>query len=474
MNQWTMTMLALLLPSISVLTGCAAESEESEESENSVGNEEELVAGPSFQSAPLTSSESGRISVTFEATPLAGGIDGVMGLSNNAPTAYASFATTVRFSQAGLIEARSGASYVSGATPIPYVANKKYFFRIAINIPAKTYVVYVRPDGVAAESAIGSSASPLAFRPEQASVSKLSHWGIVSGPGGTFSMGNVRLAPAGVRSTLDPREPFAGQPNWRWESFATSGYVSGLAEAGLYRGDGSMRFGKVADPEDSSKKAYLFSIKSTDPEDGYNSIRAETNGWNPTNGVPQATDVWVLWALRLPDLSAATAVDSQCVFQMHFAQDGTGDERNPPFAVYFDSKTNKLSIRRSSNPSYPVMNGTSDDSVRWSESNTPTNQWQYFIMHTKRSWNTADSPFATIWRAVGAGAPQVLASVSIPGPNAYHSSNDLREYIKEGMYHWKQPFNGVNSRTRFSKGVHVFNHLPGHNETTMLNFLRSI
>ena len=79
----------------------------------------------------------------------------------------------MRFNPTGTIDARNGGDYAA-ATAIPYTAGTTYHFRLDVNLPARTYDIYVTPAG-ASERLLGSG---FAFRAEQATVSVLNNLGL--------------------------------------------------------------------------------------------------------------------------------------------------------------------------------------------------------------------------------------------------------------------------------------------------------
>ena len=145
------------------------------------------TAGGSFQNTAFTS-QNGGFSATFTATPSASPIDGVIGLSAAAASAYADLAVIVRFNAAGVIDARNGGAYQAAAS-IPYSANTSYAFRLIVNVSDHTYSAYVTPAG-GTEQTIGLN---YAFRTEQAGVASLNTWNAkaeASAAGNSLAVGN--------------------------------------------------------------------------------------------------------------------------------------------------------------------------------------------------------------------------------------------------------------------------------------------
>src|SRR5205085_10911206 len=118
--------------------------------------------------------QSSTFTAEWDATPLVVGIDAVMALSNGAQNAFTGFACLVRFNTSGTIDARDGGTYHAAST-ILYAASTTYHFRLAVNVPAHTYSIYVTPAG-GSEQAVGLN---YAFRTEQATVSSLNNYGLI-------------------------------------------------------------------------------------------------------------------------------------------------------------------------------------------------------------------------------------------------------------------------------------------------------
>lgn len=131
------------------------------------------TAGGSWLNNAFTS-QSTTFTAEWDATPFANNIDGVVGLSNGSQTTFAGFACQIRFNTLGKIDARDGGIY-NAASSISYTANTTYHFRLAVNVPAHTYSIYVTPGG-GNEQIVGLN---YAFRTEQSSVSALNNHGLI-------------------------------------------------------------------------------------------------------------------------------------------------------------------------------------------------------------------------------------------------------------------------------------------------------
>jgi hypothetical protein len=80
----------------------------------------------------------------------------------------------VRFNTSGAIDARDGGTYRASSS-IPYAPNTTYHFRLAVNVPAHTYSIYVTPAG-GTEQVVGLN---YAFRTEQTTVGSLNNYGVI-------------------------------------------------------------------------------------------------------------------------------------------------------------------------------------------------------------------------------------------------------------------------------------------------------
>jgi hypothetical protein len=114
------------------------------------------------------SPQSSTYTASFAATPRASALVAVIGFSNGPADAFADLAAAVRFNASGTVDVRSGAAYKADRS-YAYVAGAPVYFFMEVNVPARTYSVWV-----------GSSpderrqlASNYAFRSEQATVTAL-------------------------------------------------------------------------------------------------------------------------------------------------------------------------------------------------------------------------------------------------------------------------------------------------------------
>jgi hypothetical protein len=121
-----------------------------------------------FQSFDLPAEQTGAFELSFEATPLADKIDVFTGIAAADPKVANDVAAMVRFTESGTIDVRNGGSFRADQT-LNYTAGKTYRMRMVVDLPKKTYSVFVTPPGQP-EVAL---AKDYAFRSQQSSVQVL-------------------------------------------------------------------------------------------------------------------------------------------------------------------------------------------------------------------------------------------------------------------------------------------------------------
>lgn len=110
--------------------------------------------------------------VEWDTVPNASLIDVVTGVSSDVPTAFSSFACSLRFNSTGAIDSRNAGTYAA-VNARTYTSGVSYHCRMLINVAAKTYSSWVTPAG-GSEVQIANN---YAFRTEQSSVTSLNYLG---------------------------------------------------------------------------------------------------------------------------------------------------------------------------------------------------------------------------------------------------------------------------------------------------------
>ena len=124
-------------------------------------------------------SQAGTFTAEYDGTPSAV-LDSSITMSKGAQTAFTGMATLTRFNTSGNIDARNGGAFAANVT-LPYAGASAYHFRLAVNVAAHTYSIFVTPPG-GAEQTIGTN---FAFRTEQNTVTSLDNWGVNVNKAGT-------------------------------------------------------------------------------------------------------------------------------------------------------------------------------------------------------------------------------------------------------------------------------------------------
>jgi hypothetical protein len=99
-----------------------------------------------FQSDTLQNAQTGTFTITYTATPVFDVVDAGFGLSDREVQAWNNMGIIVLFNQGGEIVARNGDNYENDYT-IDYEARKPYEIEVEVDIPNKTYSVWVTPEG---------------------------------------------------------------------------------------------------------------------------------------------------------------------------------------------------------------------------------------------------------------------------------------------------------------------------------------
>ncbi|HWZ95546.1 MAG TPA: chitobiase/beta-hexosaminidase C-terminal domain-containing protein, partial [Opitutaceae bacterium] len=163
-----------------------------------------VSSGNGFDNTPMSSSQSGTFTATFDASPSLSPSNTVIALSKGAQTAYPGLACIARFNTAGNIDAYNGTAY-QAASVIPYSKALTYHFRMVVNVPANTYSVYVTPPG-GSELTVGLNDK---FR---TAVTSLDTWTIDvnATPGGSVNVSNHSVSGTGGTVAAPSFSPGAG------------------------------------------------------------------------------------------------------------------------------------------------------------------------------------------------------------------------------------------------------------------------
>lgn len=145
--------------------------------------------------------QEGVFTAQWDVTPLAAGMDGVIGLARGSANNWSDLAVSVRFNRDNGIDAINGSAYSTSA-PMSYTPNVTYHVRVEVNIPQRSYSAFVSAGG--AEQAIAQNFS---FRSEQSGTSRLDYW-VVEAEAGALRACAFQVA----GQTPPPPPPPTNQP----------------------------------------------------------------------------------------------------------------------------------------------------------------------------------------------------------------------------------------------------------------------
>jgi hypothetical protein len=154
------------------------------------------ASGVSWAHVPFASAQAKVFSAEVDATPLGAAIDGGVGLSYAPINDFRRLTCAARFNSNGYIDAMNGGGYQGPG--LRYVSTGTYHFHFDVDVPNKTYSVYVTPPG-GTQVAVGRG---FAFRSGQPPVPNFATWSAFCDAGsmkvGGFSAGaTTRAANAG-------------------------------------------------------------------------------------------------------------------------------------------------------------------------------------------------------------------------------------------------------------------------------------
>ena len=182
-----------------------------------------LLSSGTWVNASLGHTLTGRVRVSFDATPSTANMDGVTGLSTAVANAYPSLAAAIRFNRGGTIDARNGAMFTASQA-IPYSAGSTYHFILDVNVATHTYDAYVVIGST--QVTIGAN---FAFRTQQARAMSLSYLGALTATG-RHTVCNLGVSSAAQNAPVITSQPASiTVPAGRSANFSVSASGIGLS-----------------------------------------------------------------------------------------------------------------------------------------------------------------------------------------------------------------------------------------------------
>lgn len=148
----------------------------------------------------------GRFAISFTLVPSTGTIDGVTGLSFGAITdenSYKGLSAIVRFNPSGFMDVRNAGAYTADTT-FSYTAGTEYDVTMEIDVPNKSYSVYVSTAGSSEQVVLASN---YAFRTEQAETAALDNLAFVTLGQNSHIVKNVKISDLDSIVVYPPKAP---------------------------------------------------------------------------------------------------------------------------------------------------------------------------------------------------------------------------------------------------------------------------
>lgn len=273
---------------------------------------------------------------------------------------------------------------------------------------------------------------------------------------------------SGQLVNIDPRQPFSSE-SATLNCLGVSGAMRNAPELGVMGADGQLRFGKVADPLDPAKHAFLLRVKKGDPSSAadYPRQRVEYSDAYASRCTPLGQEQWQALALMVS--SSWRAESGVVAYQMFESADDFDVPSNPSLGLVFDG-TMRLVIR--SNPNLASL-GVAQNIVRtvFADPSFPTDVWQKFAFRLRLHWDASQDPYTQLFRQVGNGPIEQL--VDDHQPNAYNNVQRA-QYPKAGVYAYGDWPAGMTERLMHSKGLYTWAHRDGMDAAGAMAFLGAI
>lgn len=249
----------------------------------------------------------------------------------------------------------------------------------------------------------------------------------------------VQTADVGLQIATTPT--FASY-KWLW-SLECGGQSLGainIPETGLRSFDtdgpfGTLRFGKVPDPDNPAKKVLAFVANASDGLVA-GAPRCEATFSPSLSGkLPVGQDFWFAFGVRLQNWINGT--DEQLLSQWHWSNGSI--PLQPFFALYL--KGDRLEFDSRFDGKYPPSIASTQTTALWRDSSSvPVNRWIYFTVKARISPDPAAAPYVKVWRD-----GQMI--VDRAGPIGYNYP-EVAPYAKVGHYEWIAPYNVWNASLR--------------------------
>ena len=334
-----------------------------------------LTTSGAWANSALSQTATGSFRVTFDATPTASPMDGVMGLSFGPASGYTNLAAIVRFNSSGMIDAMNKTAYAAAAA-IPFSAGTTYHFILDVDAVAHTYSAYVMLGAV--QTTIGSN---FAFRSAQSTTSSLNNVGTASIIA-SDTVCNVALS-TGSGSVVAPT--ITTQPS---SQTVNAGQMATFSVAAAGTAPMTFQWMKNAIAiSGATSSSYTTPAESTLDNNAKFTVTA-------TNGVGNATSNAAILTVNAAAVAPTitTQPSSQTVNAGQMATFNVAATGSSPMT--FQWKKNTIAISGGTSSTYSTMTTTSDNTAQ-------------YIVVLSNSAGTATSSAATLTVNTVAVAPAI-------------------------------------------------------------------
>jgi chitodextrinase len=237
---------------------------------------------------------------------------------------------------------------------------------------------------------------------------------------------------ADILSAAHADIPFSQQRGYSVQVLGTFPNVTSIPESGIHgstlpNGE-TLRFGKVADPVNSTGKALAFQVSPGDPVTA-GSKRAEIKFGN---NVEMNKVYWYAVSVYIYDWGSLASGDNGLfAAQLHSGDDSRG--LSPSFGLYTaGSNGRSFSVEaRWSTSTSPSQGNTVI--ARYATRPIPFGRWMDFVFKFRQS--TSGNGFMQVWL----DGAQIVDHQGLLGFN----TPGYRDYVKSGYYNWSSAFNSA-------------------------------
>lgn len=234
----------------------------------------------------------------------------------------------------------------------------------------------------------------------------------------------LALDAADVAVEARPSKAFADQ---RWGNVQCVGQIRASQDvpeagiAGTALPGGTLRFGRVADPDGGAVPAYQFTLDADDPTTA-SSHRCELALTGGRGMLPRDQVFWHAFAVRLSDQAGTT--DEQALAQWH-----AGDTSGGMLPIYtLLQRGNQLRlVLRYDSSATPARASTTTLTV-WRSLGSQAGRWLSFVTQAQLSPRDGSGGFVRTWL-------DGQRIVDYSGPVGYDQPA-ASPYVKHGIYHW--------------------------------------